>query len=350
MTTALAVIETMTGSELFKPGTIDPILDRIKAEVRATPVDISTEDGRKACASLAYKVAKSKTFIDGVRKSLVEDEKKRLKLIDQEGSRIWDELESLQKEVRQPLTDWENAEKTRVATHESELAELIGAGEWSLANWQILPVEAMQDRLREITSSTYDWEEFLQRARAAVVVTIAQIKDAIARREKADADAAELARLRAEQVVRDQKEREERIAREATEAAEAAARKRESDAALAAETERNRLEYQKLESDAKAKAAEEREKAAALKAERDKVAAVEAERLRIESAQNKERADAAAREENRAHAAKINREVRDSLVTQSAVEGAHAKLSPAQATWIVKAIASNLIPHVKISY
>lgn len=350
MTTALAVVETMTGAELFKPGAIDPILDRIKAEVRAVQTDISTEEGRKACASLAYKVAKSKTFLDGVRKSLVEDEKKRLRLIDQEGSRIWDELESLQKEVRQPLTDWENAEKSRVAAHEANLAELVNAGTYSLQNWQMLPAEAMHDRLKEITSSTYEWDEFLQRARAAVVTTIAQIKEAIALREKSDADAAELTKLRAEQAKREQQEREDRIAREAKESAEAAARKRESDAALAAETERKRLEYQALESEAKAKAAEAREVEAAKKAEADKLAAVEAERVRAEAAQAKERADAARREENRVHAGKINREVRDALVTHSKIEGAHATLSPAQAQWVVKAIASNLIPHTKISY
>ena len=74
--TALAIIETLTPADIFKPGAIDPILDKIEAEVRATAatLDISTPNSRSALASLAYKVGRSKTFIDGQRKSLVSDE------------------------------------------------------------------------------------------------------------------------------------------------------------------------------------------------------------------------------------------------------------------------------------
>ena len=341
-TTALAVVETMTGAELFQPGAIDPILNRIKAEVRAIPIDISTDAGRKSVASLAYKVAKSKTFIDGVRKQLVEGEKKRLKLIDQEGARIWDELEALQKEVRQPLTDWENAEKSRVAAHESALAELVEAGDYTLSNWQTLPLDAMRERLAEVTASSYDWQEFLGRAKAAVVTTVAQIKDAIARREKMDAEREELARLREEQAKREQQEREERIAREAKEAAEAAAKRVAEEAARAAEVERQRIEREKFEAEARVKAAEARAEAAAAQAERDKAAAIVAERRRVEAEAQRVAAEADARERNKAHAAKINREVRDAFV-------AHG-LSEECAVAAVKAIAMNAIPHTKISY
>jgi colicin import membrane protein len=65
--TALAVIETMTPAKLFEPGTIDPLIERIKTEVRSVAIDTSTGSGRKACASLAFKVARSKTFIDKQR-------------------------------------------------------------------------------------------------------------------------------------------------------------------------------------------------------------------------------------------------------------------------------------------
>jgi hypothetical protein len=93
MSTALVNVEAMTAVEIFRPGAIDPLLGAIKEEVRqqASKLDISTEPNRKAIASLAFKVAKSKTFIDGQRKSLVADEKKRLAAIDAEGRRIWDE-------------------------------------------------------------------------------------------------------------------------------------------------------------------------------------------------------------------------------------------------------------------
>ena len=101
-----------------------PIMDRIAIEVReqAKDLDISTPNSRSQLAALAYKVARSKTFIDGQRKTLVSDEKKRLAKIDAEGKRIWDTLESLQAEVRKPLTEWEAIEKNRVIAHENALA------------------------------------------------------------------------------------------------------------------------------------------------------------------------------------------------------------------------------------
>ena len=39
-------------------------------------------------------------------------------------TQAWDRLEALQKEVRQPLTDWENREKNRIAEHEAAIAEM----------------------------------------------------------------------------------------------------------------------------------------------------------------------------------------------------------------------------------
>ena len=114
---ALLKIDKMTPEQIFAPGTMDPILEAIRTEVtrQAAKLDISTEQNRKALGSLAFKVTKSKTFIEGQRKSLVAAEKKRLAAIDSEGRRIWDILEGIAAEVRKPLTDWEQIDKDRVA-------------------------------------------------------------------------------------------------------------------------------------------------------------------------------------------------------------------------------------------
>lgn len=356
MTTELTRIETIAPAELFRVGTLDPILERIRAEVRreAACLDISTPENRKAIAALAFKVAKSKTFVEGRRKALVSDEKERLKLIDTEGRRIWNEFEALQEEVRKPLTDWENAEKYRVATHERELQELIEAGTFSQQNWGTLPLEALRDRLKEITGSTYDWQEFHSRAVVAVVTTVRQIKEAIAKREKWDSDQEELMRLRAEQAKRDQQEREAEIARAASEKATAEAERIAQVAAKTAEAARQRVEDERNAADARAKHAEaqraqvekqaaEQAKAAAEKAERDKALAVEGERQRQLNLKAAEDAAEARREANNRHCAKINREVRDALMQQEPITKYLAEI-------IVKAIASDLIPHTKISY
>ena len=97
---------------------------------------------------MAYKVARSKTALDEQGKELVGAIKKQSGEIDAERKRVRDELDALKDEVRKPLTDWENAEKERVAAQEAALAEIADAGPYTLTNWSVLSVEAMRDRLR----------------------------------------------------------------------------------------------------------------------------------------------------------------------------------------------------------
>lgn len=303
MSTALATIEKITAVEFFKPGASKSIIDSLKQEARDTAAtfDVSTSAGEAGLRSLAAQIGKAKQRIDKARIDLVADEKKRLKVIDTEGGVVWDELEALQKEVRQPLTDKEEAEKKRVFQHEANLAELVGAGNHAAQNWQNLSVEALRDRLKEITNSEYDWQELLGRAKVACVTSIGQIREAITRREKMDADAAELEALRAAQAKRAQEEHEAAIAQAAKDAADAAARKREEEQRAAAEAERLRIEAERVEAEARAKQAEALRVAAEEKAKREAQEAeerllAEQQRAREADAQRVEAKERAARE------------------------------------------------------
>lgn len=405
--TALATIEKITAIEFFKPGASKSIIDSLKQEARDTAAtfDVSTPAGEAGLRSLAAQIGKAKQRIDKARIDLVADEKKHLKVIDTEGGVVWDELEALQKEVRQPLTDKEEAEKKRVFQHEANLAELAGAGNHAAQNWQNLSVEALRDRLKEITNSEYDWQEFLGRAKTACVASIGQIREAIARREKMDADAAELEALRAAQAKRAQEEHEAAIAQAAKDAADAAARKREEEQRAAAEAERLRIEVERVEAEARAKQAEALRVAAEQKAQREaqeaeerfqrmeaqqareaeeaaqrhedavaaeresaRVAAEQAERIarvreaeaaadaraaqdraiaaernRAAEEQRKAQEEATKRENNRKHAAKINNEILGALVSECKIPESHAQA-------VIIAIAKKLIPHTSISY
>lgn len=348
---ALALLPNYKPAELFAPGFIDPLIDRIKAEVRAVPTDISTSKGREAVAALAYKVGRSKTFIDAQRLALVADEKKRLKAIDVEGARVWDELEALQKEVRKPLTDWENADKERVAAHEQALASIPESSMYGA-------LESSQDvkRRLEYLSTAYasrDWQEFYSRAKAAFEIETVRTQGILASVEKREHDAAELARLRAESIERERVEREAEIARKATERAEAAERTRRDQAARDAEAERQRIENEKFQAEARAKQAEAQRVADAETAEKARVAAeqraqaaqeaaVKAERERIAQEHEDARNVATARENNKRHVSKINGEVSLALIEHGTSEDV--------ALAVVKALAANLIPHVRISY
>lgn len=73
MTTELISLENLTPAVIFKEKGGDPIVEQIRKEVMAIDRDISTPEGRKNIASIAHKVARSKTFIDEIVNTIVCD-------------------------------------------------------------------------------------------------------------------------------------------------------------------------------------------------------------------------------------------------------------------------------------
>jgi hypothetical protein len=340
---ALVTIEALTPAVVFAPGGVEAIVSKLETEVRAIKTDISTESGRKAIGSLAYKVARSKTALDEMGKDLVADLKAQTGKIDAERRVIRDRLEALKDEVRKPLTDWENAEKNRVSGHEEALAAILQAAQLG----PDMDSAAIRRHLESVGPlAQRDWQEFSTRATATLDEVRKVLEAALAQATKREAEAAELARLRAEQVAREQKEREERIASEAAErariAAEAKAKRDADEAAAKAAAEQNRVEQEKTQAVARVARVEREAKEASEKADRDRKAAVEAEQRRHEDAARKAAADAAAREADTKHRAKINSAAVAALV-EGGIPDDVAKLA-------VTLIAKRQIPAVSISY
>jgi len=341
----LAVLKPLTAQLVFVPGGVDDILNKITNEVRAHKADISTEAGRAAIASLAYKVARSKTALDEMGKGLVTDWKAKAGAVDAERRTIRDRLDALKDEVRKPLTDWEEADKLRIEAHEAAIADINEL--LTFNNWTPRTSVELKQRLQLLDGRpSRDWEEFAQRAAEATEGARKTLHNALAVAEKSEAEAAELERLRAEQVAREQKERDDRIAAGAAErariAAEAKARAEAQETAAKAETERRRVEQERADAIARAEKAEADTKAALAKGELDRLAAIEEERQRVVAVQAAEAAATAKREADKKHRAKINNEVLAALVKTG--------ITAEQGQPIVVAIARGDVPHVKISY
>lgn len=366
----ISAVASIVPAEFFRPNGSAEILAALKDEVRkqALALDISTETGRAAIASLAYKVARSKTALDEQGKKLVEGEKSRLKAIDIERGHVWDEMEALQKEVRKPLTDWENAEKSRVACHEFALAAIAESPEFGLTESSA----ELAMRLEFLSNfPARDWQEFAARAAKALSDEVLRTEALLARAEKREAAAAEAERQRAEAVERAIKEREEAAARAATEAAQCRAEEQARLAAVAAERERQRIENEKAEAEARAKQAEaqrvadaefaeqkrlaaeketarqlelaeQRRIAEAAQAQRDQDAAIEAERARVAAEKKREAEEAEKRAKNRAHQASVNREILAAMAKLGIPEDIGKD--------IVAAMAKGEVPHVSIAY
>lgn len=371
--TELVEVRTLVPADVFGPGGAEAIIKQLTDKVLAVATDISTPTGRKAVASLAYKVARSKTALDEMGKELAAEWKARVNAIDAERRTIRDKLDALQEQVRKPLTDWENVEKARVKAHQEAL---IGLANLAVFAWDASVAE-INERIAaaRLAHEGREWQEFEKRADETVESTLSALKALRVEMERREAERAEQERLRREQAEREQHEREERIAQEAAErarlaaerearaqaeaveranrliaenaarekaAAEQAAREAEQ-RALRAEAEKTAAEQRaKEEAEAAARRAEQERVAAAEKAERERLAAIEAERKRVADEQAAAEAERKRREADRAHRAKINGAARDALVKEG--------LSADVAVNVLSAIIRGDIPHVRIDY
>ncbi|HCF4089284.1 TPA: hypothetical protein NID97_006714, partial [Pseudomonas aeruginosa] len=202
---------------------LDPFLAKIREEIDGFVPDVTTRKGREAIASIAYKVARSKTALDNVGKELVAELKEVPKKVDAERKRMRDLLDSWQAEVRQPLTEWEQREEMRKAKHQAGIDHINLRLECRDLDSTELKVNI---EWLEGLSIGADWEEFETEAARTKDKALAALREALVAREKYEAEQAELERLRAEAAAREQKEREERIAREVAEAERMAAERR----------------------------------------------------------------------------------------------------------------------------
>ncbi|HCQ8187756.1 cell envelope biogenesis protein TolA [Proteus mirabilis] len=313
MANELVVIEQATALDLFTaPEKVNQMLEHIKSlaeeERKELDSDFSVAKNRKAFASLAYKVAQTKTYIDKEGKAVVDKLKELPKKVDASRKIFRDELDALSTDIRKPLTEWEAQEKAR------EEAEALKK------QIEVDHEEALQ--MNELFDLRKDEEE----------------RKRIAREEEMKRQAAEQARLEAERKAQQEIEAAARREREAKEAAERAEREKQEAIQRAEQAAKEAKE--KAERDAKeAQERAEREKQLAIDAVRKK--AQEAEQARLAEEERK-RQEEAKRQADKEHRRKYNQETLQALVSN----GFDEKL----ATEFIKLVASKQIPHMTMNY
>lgn len=347
------VIEPKNALEVFtQPDHIELILQQVEQEVNSVVPDVSTKKGRDAIASLGLKVAKTKTYLDGLGKDLVTEYKEVPKKIDASRKTVRDRLDALKEKVLLPKLEFE-AEQERLKLE----AERIAAEEAYAAMWQ----------------EAHDMD---------AVVTV-RIAEKAAAKKEADHEMALLmndafdrdAKEKAEEVERLRKAHEEFIVQQAEEKAKremAEAAQRDIDAAAARERDallaKERAEREKQEASelaernriAAEQKAEQDRKDAAAKAEHEKQESIAAEQLKAQQEaervqhEAKQKEDARLAEEKRVadeaakraadveHRRTINRQAVADLIANGLPEDCAQKC--------VAAIAKNLISSVRITY
>ena len=106
--------ENIDPEEVFLNGGMKPIVTDIAKAVSTFVADVNTAAGRKEIASMARKVARSKTFLENIGKTYVAELKKQPVKVDAERRKMKAYLDKLRDKVRKPLTEWEDAETARV--------------------------------------------------------------------------------------------------------------------------------------------------------------------------------------------------------------------------------------------
>ncbi len=305
-----------------KQNGLDPCLEQIKKEIDSFVPDVTTKKGRDAIASMAYKVAKSKTALDDVGKELVADLKELPKKIDAERKRVREILDAWRDQVRKPLTDWEQAEEDRIAHHKAAI-ELMRN---SAIDLQDCTIDAIKSKIADIEAmeTGKNFEEFELEAMQAKESSLKKLSKALEEKDQQEKERAELEKLRAEAAAREQKEREERIAREAEERAKLAAEE-------VAKKEREASERRELEL-----------KLQIERAEKEKLQAIEAEKKRVADEAARIEEERVKREKDTAHRSAINREAMQCFIDGGFTED--------QAKIAVSLIAKKLIKNVTINY
>jgi len=235
--TDLVVIEKQNAMAVFTTKEqLDPIIEAIEKEARSLVPDVSTRKGRDAIASMAHKVARSKTYIDNAGKDLVAELKALPKQIDESRRIVRERLDALKDEVRRPLTEWE-AEQERIKAEEAMNALHAEALEMNIKFDQELAAKFEADHeMALLMNKDYDRDREEQRRQAehAQREHEERIKREAAEQARRDAEAKHKAEIdaaarRAELAERQRVEAEQRATRE-KEAAVAAARRRQEKA------------------------------------------------------------------------------------------------------------------------
>ena len=317
----LVVIEKKNAMAVFTNNDqLDPLIEAIEKEARSLVPDVTTKKGRDAIASMAHKVARSKTYIDNAGKALVAELKALPKQIDESRRVVRERLDALKDEARRPLTEWE-AEQERIKAEEAMNALHVEALAMNEEFDRQLAARIESDHeMAMLMNDAFDREQADKAAEAE--------RQRIAHEEEIKRMAAAAAAREVEQ--RAQREREEAAHREAVLKAQAE------------QAERDRIASEK-----KAEA----DKQAAIEAERRK-AQEEADRIRREAeqreqarlAEEKRKADEQARREaDVKHRKAVGTEIVKALL-------ANTSLTRDQAIEVLTAVKDGRIPHTGISY
>ena len=200
--------------------------------VAVTEFEYETKEGDKAARSYLFQLRKLRARIESARKDAKSYALAYGKRVDEQAKELSSQVDELIQPHQEQLEAIARKEAARVAAHEAVLESALMQGQVLFGE----DSKAIQLRLDQLDLISLDGlEEFADRVAGAIVTARQTLQQALQQALAAEEQAAELARLKAEQEQREAQERQARIEREAQERADAEAAAAAADAIAAAE-------------------------------------------------------------------------------------------------------------------
>lgn len=341
---SLTVAESGNLQQFFADGeNLQKVADRIETLARGLVADVSTKEGISQIKTAARQIASVKKKVDDLGKTVVAELKALPKIIDKNRADFRERMESLQEEIRRPVTDIEERQKAVddikgthfacAACNSQELAAKIDELETQRA---AVTVEVWKEAYEDVLKA-YDSE----------IGALSTMKSAAEKREE---DARRLAELEAKQAEADRIIREQKIKEEAE-------RKAREEAEARAAAEKARLEREKAEAERKAAEAERARQEAEERARRE---AMQREQERVQAQASMAQEPAPAAPANPAQKPSkwtpemkaINNDIVKAIaaIIAERLQGFTIGGYEVAAREIVKAIVNNKINHLSVRY
>ncbi|KFL31417.1 hypothetical protein JP75_07600 [Devosia riboflavina] len=213
-TTSIAVLVETTPALVFNdPAKADELFAHIEQEITTAPVDLASDKGRKAVASLAYKISRTKTAIDDAGAELIQEANKKVQSVNAERRKLRNRLDALRDKARKPLDDWEAEQAKRKTQCQAIVDGLKQAGKVTIED----TTETLRARIKQVQNTELHLDylgDFFDVASDARDTSLAILNSALQRQIHLDEERIELARLREEAERRNAAEAAERKARE----------------------------------------------------------------------------------------------------------------------------------------
>lgn len=341
---SLTVADSGNLQQFFADGeNLQKVADRIETLARGLVADVSTKEGISQIKTAARQIASVKKKVDDLGKTVVAELKALPKIIDKNRADFRERMESLQEEIRRPVTDIEERQKAIDDIKGTHFA-------CAACNSQELAakIEELETQRAAVTADV--WKEAYEDVLKAFDSEIGALSTMKSAAEKREEDARRLAELEAKQAEADRIIREQKIKEEAE-------RKVREEAEARAAAEKARLEREKAEAERKAAEAERARQEAEERARREAMQR-EQERAQAQARMAQEPAPAAPA----AHAQKPSKwtpemkAVNNNIVKAIAaiiaerLQGFTANGYEVAAREIVKAIVNNKINHLSVRY